>query len=356
MKPPGIFQSKWLVIVMHILLWGLVFLLPFLGERPHNLTPVPLIEPVLSRLLWIVLFYFNAYFLVPRFFNRKKIAIYVLSLLALLVLFVFLEELSFHPVGLKEFHAFIPAGENGNPVFVGHVQRAPVFFTAFPFLFIIAISTAFRIVSDRLKEEKVQKERETVHLRSELTFLRSQINPHFIFNVLNSLVSLARKKSDMLEPSLIRLSGLLHYMLYVPEEKISLQNEIDYLKDYIDLQQLRFGDSVKITTVFSTDTTTAQQLLEPVLLIPFVENAFKHGTQVLDAPFIRIRLEQRNSSLTFEVENKFSDAEPVATEHSSGIGLSNVRRRLDLLYPGKYTLNITKRDNIHLAQLLVSLT
>lgn len=354
MKDTGIFRSKWL-IALHVLLWGLVFLLPYIGERPHNLPAPPLPETIFSRVYWIFLFYFNAFILVPRFFNRRRIAVYIFSLLGLLALFIFIENISFSPFGFREWHGHVLVpGETPPPPTLSQIFRSRVLFTSFPFFLIMAISTTYRTVSDRVKEDEANKERETAHLQSELTFLRSQINPHFIFNVLNSLVSLARKKSDLLEPSLIRLSGLLHYMLYVPDEKISLQREVDYIEDYIDLQQLRFGGAVRISTELLTDASAAQQLLEPMLLIPFVENAFKHGTEVLNDPFIRIRLEQKGTSLLFEVENKFHPAAQ-APERSSGIGLSNVRRRLDLLYPGKYELQLSKRDNIHLAQLKISL-
>ena len=142
-------------------------------------------------------------------------------------------------------------------------------------------------------------------LGMELRFLRSQISPHFLFNIFTNLVSLARKKSDHLETSLLMLSGLMRYMLYDAGKKISLKQEVEYLESFIALQQLRFGRDVKI--VFSTEISDEQtnRSIEPMLLIPFVENAFKHGTGYVDQPVIDIILTAKEGELIFQVKNKF---------------------------------------------------
>lgn len=363
MKEP-FFRSRFFIVLVHALVWIAFITVPLIallhrpdpGERPHMIIriedgppmnaphpgPVKLSEMtldstviwriVLSNLFWILIFYFNAYFLVPRYFKRERILVYlsyVLLLLALFFLFSFLTESR---------------------------SIIPTLLMSFRFFFIMAISLSFRIVADYLRNEKKQKEKETLTLRSELAFLRSQINPHFIFNVLNILVSLARKKSDKLEPTLIRLSGLLHYMLYEPDnDKVNLQREIDYLKDYIALQSIRFGDQLKIESQFETDKHAESCLLEPMLLIPFVENAFKHGTDVLENPFIRISLLQKEKEIRFTVENKFSPSRKDHPENQSGIGHSNVKRRLDLLYKGQYSLTVEKKNDFYIVQLLISL-
>jgi LytS/YehU family sensor histidine kinase len=175
--------------------------------------------------------------------------------------------------------------------------------------------------------------------------LRSQISPHFIFNVLTNLVSLARKQSKQLEPALMMLSDLMRYMLYESDEKkVSLANEIEYFKSYISLQQLRFGDDIKIDLDINLSQEILQQKIEPMLLIPFVENAFKHGTGA-DDPFISILLFFNDNGLVLDVKNKFMEDDK-SKDNNSGIGLENVQSRLMLLYPQKHQLTVNRENNI----------
>src|SRR4029078_9561482 len=141
---------------------------------------------------------------------------------------------------------------------------------------------------DRIYNERISREKETENLKTELSFLRSQVSPHFMFNIMNNMVALARKRSELLEPSLIKLSALLRYMLYETEEKVPLQKEVEYLQSYIDLQKQRFGKGVAIHTCLQQVDDTYQ--IEPMLLIPFVENAFKHGTGLIDKAEIDVEL------------------------------------------------------------------
>ncbi|HKO81250.1 MAG TPA: sensor histidine kinase, partial [Chitinophagaceae bacterium] len=188
--------------------------------------------------------------------------------------------------------------------------------------------------------EKLQKENEAMQLGMELKFLRSQISPHFLFNILTNLVSLARKKSDHLESSLLMLSGLMRYMLYDTGKKISLQQEVEYLENYVALQKLRFGRDVKIAFNIELSQEEKNYHIEPMLLIPFVENAFKHGVGYVDEPVIEINLMVRQGVLVFQVMNKFDRATDTSKDENSGIGLSNVRSRLTLLYPARHELVI----------------
>lgn len=162
-----------------------------------------------------------------------------------------------------------------------------------------------------------------------------------MFNVLNNMVSLARKKSDLLEPSLIKLSSLLRYMIYeTDEEKKSLEKEIEYLQSFIDLQQQRFGKNIRINT--SLQTENIDYGIEPMLLIPFVENAFKHGLVWEDDAQMDIELKVKDGLLTFFVRNKFNESTGGTKDKTPGIGLNNVKRRLQLLYHDKHVLHIDK--------------
>ena len=174
-----------------------------------------------------------------------------------------------------------------------------------------------------------------------------------MFNVLNNMVALARKKSDLLEPSLIKLSQLMRYMLYETEDRVAIQKEVEYLESYIDLQKQRFGNTVKIETRFNTGGSV--QEIEPMLLIPFVENAFKHGVGMVENPQIIIDLKVDGNRLHFNVSNHYVENSGEVKDSASGIGLVNVNRRLKLLYPGKHTLQINPANGNFVVDLQIQL-
>jgi LytS/YehU family sensor histidine kinase len=222
------------------------------------------------------------------------------------------------------------------------------------FFFLVIASTAYRMIRDRIEETQRSRERETENLKTELSFLRSQISPHFMFNVLNNMVALARKKSDALEPSLIKLSQLLRYMLYeTDEDKVLLEKEVGYLQSYIDLQKQRFGKNVTINTCF--ENIENGYTIEPMLLIPFVENAFKHGTGMIMDAEISVSLKVQEGVLSYSVRNKFNEAVVEIKDKTSGIGLSNVKRRLNLLYHQTHSLHIKKEDGWFAVTLQINL-
>ncbi len=192
--------------------------------------------------------------------------------------------------------------------------------------------------------DQIAKEKESENLKTELSFLRSQISPHFLFNVLNNIVALVRLKSKELEPTILKLSSLMQYMLYeTDDEKVLLKSEADYLQSYIDLQKLRFGDRLTLNVDLALQEDW--HAIEPMLLIPFVENAFKHGTGMVETPVIDISLQAIDNELTFIVKNKYIE-EDRAKDKVSGIGLTNVKRRLQLLYGKNHKLTIDKTDGL----------
>jgi sensor histidine kinase YesM len=292
---------------------------------------------VITNIYHIGLFYFTAFVLYPLFFTRKNWWIFILAILATLI---------------GSFYLKLLITRRWYPDVILHGWANFLLF--FPTLAFIVISIIYRLIIDKIENDKKQKEIIAEQLSIKLKFLRSQINPHFIFNVLANLVSLARKGSKQMEPALLMLSDLMRYMLYESDEKrVSLSAEIDYLKSYIELQELRFGDDVKIGINMDLPQTQLQYSIEPMLLIPFVENAFKHGMGVND-PFIEIKLFVDNGRLKFDVKNKYVDADE-SKDKSPGIGLENVRSRLMLLYPKEYELLIEKENNLFHVQLTLQL-
>jgi len=338
-------NKKW-VIAFHAICWIILFSLPFLlrsysRAEHHSHQPddeVLLYFYFLSSALWIILFYVHAHVFL-RFVQRtKKIAAFIaLELLALAIVY------SSHWLYFSLFVKHMPF-------------KAANFFiyNIFPYLFILASSTAYAMVLDRQRNNKLSRQKETENLKTELLFLRSQVSPHFMFNVLNNMVALARKKSDMLEPSLIKLSALMRYMLYeTDEQKVPLEKEIEYIQSYIDLQRQRFGKNLTVNTCFKN--VDGAQEIEPMLLIPFVENAFKHGTGMIENPEINISLKEKDSILQFTVSNKFSSTINDVKDKSSGIGLNNVKRRLNLLYGKNHSLYINDADGCFSVSLQINL-
>jgi two-component system LytT family sensor kinase len=339
-------RKRWAVILLHAICWIILFSLPFFlrtSYKDEHKAPQPddkvlLYFYFISSAIWVIVFYLNAYVFMPLILRAKKVFLFISLQIVTLATVYFLHWLYFK-------------------LFVTHVPfKAANFFiyNIFPYLFILASSTAYSVLVERQHTSRLARERETENLKTELLFLRSQVSPHFMFNVLNNMVALARKKSDLLEPSLIKLSSLMRYMLYeTDEQKVLLEKEIEYIQSYIDLQQQRFGKNVKVCTSFNNIHSGNE--IEPMLLIPFVENAFKHGTGIINDAQIKIDLKEDGGILQFTVGNKYNDVSNGTKDKSSGIGLNNVRRRLNLLYGRHHALLINKKDGWFTVSLQINL-
>jgi len=315
-----------------------VLFFPYLVSDANNqykIGPLPGFYFTLSGVIHMFIFYGNVFFLYPKFLNRSYWWLYILSAIVLIVFSV------------KAKFFLIDWRFADSPEARSHVL--------FPSLMAFTVSIFYSIAVERIHAEKRQKENDALRLEMELKFLRSQISPHFLFNILTNLVSLARKKSENLESSLIKLSGLMRYMLYDADKKISLQQEVEYLESFISLQKLRFEREVKI--IFNIELSSEQRdyCIEPMFLIPFIENAFKHGTGYGDHPAIDIDLTANKGELFFQVKNKFDPETDTSKDEMPGIGLNNVRSRLALLYPKKHILVIHNNTNMFNVSLTLKL-
>lgn len=323
----------YIILFFHAIVWAAILFFPFFIADPGTGYAIGSIRGVFftwAGLIHAVIFYVNAYVLFPQFFNRRTWWLYVLSSLML--------------VGFSLVSKYAILDRWFSEALANPVTYRIVFAPSFVFF---AISIVYRKILDNIRRERLQKEERAERLATELKFLRSQINPHFLFNTLTNLVALARKKSELLEPALIQLSDLMRYMLYDTEGKrVSLSKEITYLRNYIGLQQLRFDDTIDVSTTIELAPEAGQHyLIEPMLLIPFVENAFKHGTSHLEHPEIAIHLSEQQGQLVFNVRNRIAPpSAETSKDRDSGIGLANVKKRLDLLYGGAYRLTIGERE------------
>jgi len=223
-----------------------------------------------------------------------------------------------------------------------------------PFLIAFLGSTLFEIANYATRKEKEAVQSQKEKLETEIKFLRSQINPHFLFNSLNNIYTLTLLQSQKAPENLLRLSEMLRYMLYDCEaEKVPLQKEIIYLKNYISLQQLKDSEGMNIQV--NLDESRSDVLMPPLLLIPFVENAFKHSKiESQNEGWIEIDLKINGQQLVFEVKNSIPSTSYTKDE-VGGIGLENVKRRLALLYPNKHQLEIKDQEQQFVIRLQLEL-
>jgi two-component system LytT family sensor kinase len=324
-------------VLFNLILWGMWVGLPLLSpvhQTHDNTHPHPHDNPEFSEHIWVELltvmplFYVITLVLIPYVFKKRGVWVFSLSLVLTNVAFFFLQVV---------FHHFFLEFEHQH-------GTAPEILGAFPLIMVSAIASTYGLLLEFLAQESRKEEQESEQMKAELSFLRSQISPHFIFNILNSIVYLIRTKaSEQAEDVTMRLSSLMRYMLYDSDQTmVPLANEIAYVENYIDLQKMRFDGNIDFSVQVLGDG--AGHMIEPMLLIPFVENAVKHGVGLVDKPFIVVQLESTVQGLHFQVKNKKGKQEQVFKDPSSGIGLKNVRRRLELLYPKKHALTIKEEE------------
>jgi LytS/YehU family sensor histidine kinase len=330
-------------LLLHLLFWACLLALPILlGPSSRSSDPEEMQRHFQWNLFFFVfglanipIFYVNTEILIPKILKKYNILLYLACLVLGFFVMVWLNDII--------FDLLFPDREIGPRRGGGGMKRFTYLRIIFQYLFIIAIGISYRFLSDNLHEQEAKKEEENERLKSELSFLRSQISPHFMFNVLNSIVSLSRRKPESVEPVVIKLSELMRYMIYeTSDAKVAISKENNYLESYIELQRLRFGSDIQIN--YESSSTNPTGTIEPMLLIPFVENAFKHGVGMIVNPTISIRLQDTPAALHFEVSNQISKQVLEVKDESSGIGLTNVRRRLELLYPDTHTLAIVEEN------------
>jgi len=286
----------------------------------------------------ISLFYLNYLLYIPNYLDKNLYSKYILYVLLAVVGIGFLK----YGVGWI-FHEHILTGRNGKTInFASYYTSA--LFTSIIF---ILLSLLLHFTVDWFLNERVQRDLENQRLTAELALLKSQINPHFLFNSLNSIYSLAYQRAENTPDAILKLSEIMRYMLYeCNDNKVDLAKELQYLQNFIDLQKIRFGDHCFID--FDIDGTITKQRIVPLLLISFIENAFKHGVANDPESPIQLKITVDDGSLQFYMQNKkhLHNRDLVG-----GIGLANVKRRLKLLYPGQYHLNITDTADTYTCEL-----
>lgn len=334
-------QKPW---VLHVLVWIMVFGLMLMAGSDHEITLMEVVRKLINLAFYILVVYINLGYLIPKFLNQKNFMTYVLLLLAMVAVFtpikVLLLYITYDEVDPREFLVM-----NQHTVFL--------------LLFMMAGgSTVIKIISDWQRHQRDRKDLETQRMQSEIKFLKSQINPHFLFNTLNSLYALTLKKSDKAPEIVIKLSEMMRYMLYESNERrVPLQKEVNYIENYLALESLRQGGQSDIQ--FKVEGQLTDQTIAPLLFIPFLENSFKHGInhQISDG-YVHVTMKVLGNKLLLRIENSKPIQAPLlpVERRTGGIGLTNVQRRLNLLYPGQYKLDIEDNDKEHIVELSLDLT
>ncbi len=291
----------------------------------------------------MILVYVNIYILFPRFVLKKSYTKYLIGfLLALCIFYVVRTELIYWLINENVW----PESDTPQKAYsFNHVLV--VFLTG---IYDVGLVTTIKLTADWIFERKRREQLQEVQLRTELNFLKTQIQPHFFFNTLNNLYALSIEKSDKAPEMILKLSEIMQYVLYdAKEPKISLLKEINYIHNYLELEELRFGNSVTydLDIVGNIDDV----YVPPLLFLPFIENCFKHGTKENDRMSVEINFEKMNEQLAFSVKNNFNKNSKTILNSKHGIGILNVQRRLKLLYDENYMLktNIFEQEfNVNL--------
>lgn len=334
---------------LHLIFWMLIwfFFSSFFSVGSKNENFIFWFSTILSTIS-IVASYVFVYYLIPDFLIAKKYKQFILYtfyagvfivcavLMTVVFGFVFFYNLEYQKM---------PALTKNAGVILVCV------------LLIIALASAFKILKDNYKSLDEKKTLENKFLQTqlqlkeqELKFLKMQIHPHFLFNTLNTLYGFALKKSEKAPEMILKLSNLLDYILYqVDKSRVLLQDEINHIEDYISLEESRFQEGLQIT--FDKKLMDEKLEIAPMLLLPFVENAFKHGRQIDGVVKINITLKVDKNELNFRVENS-----AIKKEHSkSGIGLENIKKRLEMLYPEKHILEIVQNEELFKVNLKIAI-
>lgn len=294
--------------------------------------------------------YVNMGFLIPTFLMQKKYSAYILSVIVLLLTGAIINRFIYlHFIAPRYF-----PNEALLPVFTPHRILKTMFWTLNPIIF---LTCGIKMFKQWYNQEQHTQELAKEKLGAELNYLKGQVHPHFLFNTLNNLYSLTLQKSDTAPKIVLKLSELMSYMLYDSQATVTtLDKEISHIKNYIELEKIRYGNRLDVSLNVSGDTTGKK--IAPLLLIPFVENAFKHGVSNETAnAWVTIDIKVKDDTLTVKVENSRSNelAATEKTNYKNGIGLQNVVRRLDLLYNGHHELRMEKESDRYLVDLKIKL-
>jgi len=364
-------NKRIIIITAHVAAWVCFFLLPYIfypqqpKDIPDTISKHFHTSLIVNDIFLLLFYYFNTLILIPKLLFKQKSVWYTLINIACFIAFLYIPKMIVDYISPENIDALQqmrnmrrgggPRPQGGPPPNGGAFSRR---FNFFPwsyavFLLVYTIGTCISVMQRWRQTERNKQEIENEKLNTELSFLRSQVNPHFLFNTLNNIYSLASVRSEQTAPAVMKLSSIMRYILSETQTNlVPIQQEIDFIKNFIDLHLVRLTDKVHVN--FTADTANENTQIAPLLFISFVENAFKYGISTKETTDIDIKLSATTEKVSFSVINSIIKTENTIHD-KTGIGINNVKRRLELLYPDKHTLSVVDNGNkfiVHLDILL----
>jgi two-component system LytT family sensor kinase len=325
------YKTKWI----HIAFWVVVTII-FLFDRTYLIQKRGLpnfIECAVVRISLLVgIAYLNLYYFMPKFLLRGKYFGYFVMVILSILGYIFIQSI----YDLYLFGYILGPTKRS-------ITLSAISYNILSTTWYLILTVSLKLSIDWYEQNRVLQKIKIEKLQAEVNYLRSQINPHFLFNVLNNLYSLTLKKSELAPDVVLKLSDMMEYMLYESNEAyVPLKKEISYLENYLELEKLRQGNHADIK--LNITGTAKGHNIAPFLLLPLVENAFKYGvSKAVDNAYLHINITIEQQSVIFSIENNKLNF--IEAGHNSGIGLSNLEERLQLLYPGKHSLQINDRTD-----------
>lgn len=359
-------NKKILNVSIHIALWACFFLMPYIfSPLPQNISSNVnkhlVVLYIVINIFLLGFYYFNTIVLVPKLLFNKNVFLYSVIIAIFFIAYLYVpRQITFKITGqtkemlYKQYHTEKQqAGlkmdtniSNSNLLNINNPDQKTIIYypgSFVVFFLVLTIGICSKAIGQWMHIERTKEQIEHQKLNAELAFLKSQVNPHFFFNTLNNIYSLAVTQSNKTAVSILKLSSIMRYMLTeVQEEKTFLEYEIEHIKNYLELQMVRLTDKVKVN--FNVDGNINGIQIAPLLLIPFIENAFKYGVSTIDDSEILINLKINDKNILFTISNTIVQSN-ISMQNSTGIGIKNVKRRLDLLYANNYVLSTTKSNN-----------
>ncbi|MFA6335450.1 MAG: histidine kinase [Bacteroidales bacterium] len=334
-------SKKWLMAAIHVIAWGLLICLPLMFsnsfERALDLKSYLLftIVPVAH----MIVFYTNYFIFINNYLFKKHLANF-LFYNVLLIIFIAL--------AIHLCHELLNPGHPSPPLYIWLLRDSIIF------MFTATLSVAIKVTVNWYKTENQRQEIEKEKAAAELKNLKSQLNPHFLFNTLNNIYSLVSINPAQAQYAILSLSQLLRYVLYDNNQlTLPLSKELSFVKSYIELMTLRLSEKVKLSVSIPDPEEDKGLLIAPLLFITLIENAFKHGISPTGESKIDILIELNElNTITCKIENSYYPKSDM-DRSGSGIGLENLRKRLDLIYPGKYLLISERVDDMYVSQLTI---
>ena len=333
------YKNRKITVLSHILVWLLLFSMPYLlsyGQEQE-------VNRVLAR-FWIplvfsaIIFYLNYFVLIDQCFFPKKMVLFITINVIIIAFFLFLKEYI-----EDNFFQDIIKKHSKDSVRLGPPFKMGIYIQVLSYMAPLLFSIAIKSTKRWIKTEAERKEAANFKLKSELQHLHYQLQPHFFFNSLNNIYALVDISPEQAKTSIHSLSKLMRYMLYETNvELISLSKEIDFLKKYIELMKLRVSDKTVVNYSFPAEETGIK--IAPLLFISLIENAFKHGVSASKKSIINIEMICKEKTVYFTIKND-DFPKKIDDKSGSGIGLPNIEKRLELLYPKKYNFKTTLENN-----------